>query len=206
MAGKRSAHIPHAQRPGFSHFPRPHGVDQLISLRKLRIWCIVYHARFAYFHVNVATHNNAMEMIMSTNHSNTASDWLDHAEMPDWTKRIGDTVRTALEAMDTGRAALHDYRLLAARGLLRSRRPARSFRSISASGNTAATRTGALPAGPLMRLPPGARMTQARGNSSAQLYWPSRARSSINICRGRIKARTSFRASCRNRAAPVLRR
>ena len=54
---------------------------------------------------------------MSTNHSNTASDWLGHAETPDWTKQIGDTVRTVFEAMDTGRRALHDYKLLAARGL-----------------------------------------------------------------------------------------
>ena len=53
---------------------------------------------------------------MPTNYSNTASDWLNHAEMPDWT-RLGDTIQTALQAMDSGRAASHDYRLLAARGL-----------------------------------------------------------------------------------------
>jgi hypothetical protein len=58
-----------------------------------------------------------MEMIMSANHSNTASDWLGHAEMPDWTKQLGDTVRTVFEAMDTGRRATHDYRLLSTRGL-----------------------------------------------------------------------------------------
>lgn len=57
---------------------------------------------------------------MSTNHTNTAntaSGWLGHADMPDWAKRFGGTVRTVFEAMDTGRAALHDYRTLAVRGL-----------------------------------------------------------------------------------------
>ena len=71
----------------------------------------------SYLCVDVAAHNKAMEMIMSTNHSNTASEWLGHAEMPDWTNRVGDTVRTVFEAMDTGRRALHDYKLLSARGL-----------------------------------------------------------------------------------------
>jgi hypothetical protein len=37
--------------------------------------------------------------------------------MPDWTKQIGDTVRTAFEAIDTGRAAMHDYRKLAVHGV-----------------------------------------------------------------------------------------
>jgi hypothetical protein len=66
---------------------------------------------------DVAAHNQTMEMIMSTNHSNTASDWFGHAEMPDWTKQIGDTVRTVFEAIDTGRAAMHDYRKLAVHGI-----------------------------------------------------------------------------------------
>ena len=58
-----------------------------------------------------------MGMIMSTNYSHTASGWLNHAEMRDWTKRLGVTIQIALQAMDSGRAASHDYRLLAARGL-----------------------------------------------------------------------------------------
>ena len=53
---------------------------------------------------------------MSTNHTNTASDWLDHGDMSGWTQRAGDTVRTVFEAMDTGRTASHDYRKLTARG------------------------------------------------------------------------------------------
>ena len=71
----------------------------------------------AYLCVDVAAHNKAMEMIMSTNHSNTASEWPGHAEMPDWTSRVGDTVRAVFGAIDTGRRASDDYKLLAARGL-----------------------------------------------------------------------------------------
>ena len=54
---------------------------------------------------------------MSAHQDSTASDWLGHAEMPDWTKRLGETVRTVFEAMDRGRTASHDYRVLDARGL-----------------------------------------------------------------------------------------
>ena len=54
---------------------------------------------------------------MSTNHSKPASEWLDYADMPDWTKQIGATVRTVFEAMDKGRKALHDYKMLAAHGV-----------------------------------------------------------------------------------------
>jgi hypothetical protein len=61
--------------------------------------------------------NQAMEMIMSTNHSHTASDWLSHTDMPTWTKRFGDTVRTVFEAVDTGRTASHDYQRLTTRGV-----------------------------------------------------------------------------------------
>lgn len=53
---------------------------------------------------------------MSTNHSNTVSDWLDHGDMSAWAKRAGDTLRTVFEAIDTGSAAEHDYRKLTARG------------------------------------------------------------------------------------------
>jgi hypothetical protein len=66
--------------------------------------------------VDIAVHNQAMEMIMSTN-SNAASGWLNDAELPDWPKQIGETVRTAFEALNTGRAALHDYRKLAVHGI-----------------------------------------------------------------------------------------
>ena len=64
---------------------------------------------------------------MSTNRSNTASDWLGHADTPDWTNRVGQTVRTVLEAMDTGRTALHDYKMLAARGLAPQKATAKVF-------------------------------------------------------------------------------
>jgi hypothetical protein len=56
-------------------------------------------------------------MIMSTHRSDTASEWQGQAEMPDWTNSLGDTVRALFDAMDTGRAASHDYRKLSARGI-----------------------------------------------------------------------------------------
>jgi hypothetical protein len=58
-----------------------------------------------------------MEMTMSTHHSNTASDWLGHAEMPEWTKQLSNSVRTVFAAMATGRRAAHDYKMLTAHGL-----------------------------------------------------------------------------------------
>jgi hypothetical protein len=58
-----------------------------------------------------------MEMIMSTSHSNAASQWAGPAKTPDWTARLGKIVRATVEALDTGRAALHDYRKLAVHGL-----------------------------------------------------------------------------------------
>ena len=54
---------------------------------------------------------------MSTHRSHTASELLGQAEMPAWTNSLGDTVRALFDAMDSGRAASHDYHKLAARGV-----------------------------------------------------------------------------------------
>lgn len=53
---------------------------------------------------------------MSTNHSNTASQWVGRADAPDWTARLGKIISTTVEALDTGRAAQRDYRKLAVHG------------------------------------------------------------------------------------------
>lgn len=54
---------------------------------------------------------------MSAYHTNAASGWLNRSEPQDWTKRLADSIRTAFEAIETGRTASHDYRKLAVRGI-----------------------------------------------------------------------------------------